>query len=69
MMLAAVEAVTKADAVRESRRHDSDIPAKATASESVHAAFPLSPAVRSAFDETCRAFMREATGHGGFCAA
>jgi hypothetical protein len=38
MMLAAVETVTKADPVWESRRHNSDVAAQATAGESVHAA-------------------------------
>ncbi len=37
MMLAAVETVTNADPVRESRRHNSDVAAQATAGESVHA--------------------------------
>jgi hypothetical protein len=41
MMLAAVETVTKADPVWESRRHNSDVAAQATARESVHAASPL----------------------------
>lgn len=41
MMLATVETVTKADPVRESRRHDADVAAQATARESVHAASPL----------------------------
>jgi hypothetical protein len=40
MMLAAVETVAKADPVWESRRHNSDVAAKATARESVHAASP-----------------------------
>ena len=38
MMLAAVETVTNADPVWESRRHNSDVAAQATAGESVHAA-------------------------------
>jgi hypothetical protein len=41
MMLAAVEAVTKADPVGASRRHQSNAAAQATARESVHAASPL----------------------------
>ncbi|MOA52919.1 hypothetical protein D3C78_1763000 [compost metagenome] len=41
MVLAAVETVTKADPVREPRRHKSDVAAKATAGESVHVASPL----------------------------
>src|SRR5438874_4970126 len=45
MMLAAVETVTKADPVWESRRHNSDVVAKATARESVHAASPQNQAV------------------------
>jgi hypothetical protein len=36
VMLAALETVTKADPVRETRRHDSDVAAKATSRESVH---------------------------------
>jgi hypothetical protein len=41
MMLAAIETVTKANPVWESRRHNSDVAAQATARESVHAAPPL----------------------------
>src|SRR5436853_6309644 len=41
MMLSAIETVTKADPVWESRRHESDVAAKATGRESVHAASPL----------------------------
>ena len=41
MMLAAVETVTKADPVWESRRQNSNVAAQATARESVHAASPL----------------------------
>src|SRR4051794_518161 len=37
MMLAAVETVANADPVRGPRRHNSDVPAQATAGESVHA--------------------------------
>src|SRR5208282_5530500 len=40
MMLAAFETVTKADPIREPRRHNSDVAAQATARESVHAASP-----------------------------
>jgi hypothetical protein len=40
-MLAAVETVTKADTVWESRRHNSDVAAQATAGEAFHAASPL----------------------------
>jgi hypothetical protein len=41
MMLATIEAVTKADPVWESRRHKSDLAAQATAGELVHAVSPL----------------------------
>jgi hypothetical protein len=41
MMLAAVETVTEADAVRVPRRHDADVAAQAPAGEAVHAACPL----------------------------
>jgi hypothetical protein len=37
MMLAAVETVTKADPVWQSRRHNSDVPAQATAGEAIGA--------------------------------
>jgi hypothetical protein len=47
MMLAAVETVTKADPVWESRRHNSDVAAQATARESVHAASPLKSSGRN----------------------
>src|SRR5437868_11275523 len=47
MMLAAVETVTKADPVWESRRHNSDVAAKATARESVHTATPLKSSGRN----------------------
>src|SRR5919197_2412460 len=40
-VLAAVETVTNADPVWESRSHNSDVAAQATARESVHAASPL----------------------------
>src|SRR3546814_12767853 len=40
VMLAAVEAVTDADPVRRSRRHDPDVAAKAATGESVHAWSP-----------------------------
>ena len=40
MMLAAVETVTNADPVWESRRHNPDVAAQATAGESVHASSP-----------------------------
>jgi len=47
MMLATVETVTKADPVWESRRHNSNVAAQATARESVHAAFSskINPAI------------------------
>src|SRR5882672_1030822 len=51
MMLAAVETVTKADPVWESRRHNSDVAAKATARESVHAASPLKSSGRNVFPQ------------------
>src|SRR5687767_10254832 len=51
MMLAAVEAVTKADPVRESRRHDSDVAAQATAGEPVHAASPLKSSGPNVYNE------------------
>src|SRR5262245_27797339 len=54
MMLAAVEAVTKADPVWASRRHNSHVAASATAGESVHAASP--PRSASA---TARAAQRD----------
>ena len=41
MVLAAVETVTQADPVWASRRHYSDVAAQATASESVHAVWPV----------------------------
>jgi hypothetical protein len=51
MMLAAVEAVTKADPVWASRRHNSDVAAQATAGESVHAASPPKSSGRNAYNE------------------
>src|SRR5215218_4612759 len=45
MMLAAVETVTNADPVWESRRHNSDVAAQTTAGESGHAASPPNQAV------------------------
>ena len=41
MMLAAIEAVTKANAIGRSQRHDTDVAAQATALETIHAAPPL----------------------------
>ncbi len=51
MMLAAVETVTKADPVWESRRHNSDVAAQATADESVHAASPPKSSGRNGYNE------------------
>src|SRR5438045_662739 len=51
VMLAAVETVTKADPVWESRRHNSDVAAKATAGESIHAASPLRSSGRNVYNE------------------
>jgi hypothetical protein len=50
-MLAAVETVTKADSVGESRCHDSDVAAQATAGESVHVASPLESSGRNVYNE------------------
>ena len=52
MMFAAVETVTKADPVWESRRHNSDVAAQATAGESVHAASPLKSSGRNGLQRT-----------------
>src|SRR4030095_13367660 len=60
MMLAAVETVTKADPVWESRRHNSDVAAKATARESVHAASPLKSSGRNVYNEPGRASVKDA---------
>src|SRR5213079_670092 len=54
VMLAAVETVAKADPVWESRRHNSDVAAQATARESVHAASPLKPSGRNVYNEPHR---------------
>jgi hypothetical protein len=43
--------VTKADPVWESRRHNSDVAAQATAGESVHAASPLRSSGRNGYNE------------------
>jgi len=51
LMLAAVETVTKADPVWESRRHNSDVAAQATAGEPVHAASPLKSSGRNGYNE------------------
>jgi hypothetical protein len=53
MMLAAVETVTNADPVWESRRHNSDVAAQATAGESVHAAFPPESSGRNGYNGHC----------------
>src|SRR5213075_709052 len=55
MMLAAVETVAKADPVWSSRRHNSDVAAKTTARESVHAAAPLKSSGRNVYNEPRRA--------------
>jgi len=60
MMLAAVETVTKADPVWESRRHNSDVAAKATARESVHAASPLKSSGRNVYNEPRRVSVNRA---------
>src|SRR5688572_15143295 len=60
MMLAAVETVTKADPVWESRRHNSDVAAQATAGEAVHAASPLKSSGRNVYNEPRRASMKDA---------
>jgi len=62
MMLAAVETVTKADPVWESRRHNSDVAAQATARESVHAASPLKSSGRNVYNEPRRASMKAELG-------
>src|SRR5262252_5436527 len=54
VMLAAVETVTKADSVRQPRRNNSDVPAKATARELVHAASPLNQEVGMLSDRFTR---------------
>jgi aspartate kinase len=62
MMLAAVETVTKADPVRESRRHNSNIAAQAAAGESVHAASPPRSRERNVYNEQhcpCNCPLRE----------
>src|ERR1700724_4921742 len=51
MMLAAVETVTKADPVWESRRCNSNVAAQAAARESVHAASPLKSSGRNVYNE------------------
>jgi len=52
-MLAAVETVTNADPVWESRSHNSDVAAQATAGESVHAASPPMSGGRDGRDDRC----------------
>jgi len=61
MMLTAVETVTKADPVWESRRHNSDVAAQATAGESVHAASPPRSSGRNVYNEPRRASMKDAS--------
>src|SRR6266550_127419 len=58
MMLAAVETVAKSDPVWESRRHNSDVAAQATARESVHAASPLKSSGRNVHNEPAQAPFR-----------
>ena len=58
MILAAVETVTKADPVWESRRLNSDVAAQATARESVDAASPLKSSGRNVYNEPRRASMK-----------
>jgi hypothetical protein len=53
--------VTKADPVWESRRHNSDVAAQATAGESVHAASPPKSSGRNGYDE-----HHAAGGHASF---
>ena len=62
MMLAAVETVTKADPVWESRRHNSDVAAQATARDLIHAASPLKSSGRNVYNEPRRASMKAAVG-------
>src|SRR5262249_8572881 len=50
VMLAAVEAVPKADPVWASRRRDSDLAAQATTGESVHAVSPLTSSGRNGYN-------------------
>ena len=64
MMLAAVETVTKADPVWESRGHKSDVAAQATARESVHAASPLKSSGRNVYNEQ-RCHCRNMPAAGG----
>src|SRR5450631_2463753 len=60
MMFAAIETVTKADPVWESRSLNSDVAAQATARESVHAASPLKSSGRNVYNEPRPASMRDA---------
>ena len=60
MMLAAVETVTEADPIWESQRHNSDVAAKTTTRESVHAASPLRSSGRNVYNEPRRACMKDA---------
>src|SRR5207237_3960679 len=60
MMLAAVETLANGDPVGESRRHNSDVAAKAAARESVHAASPLKSSGRNVYNEPRRAPMKDA---------
>ena len=65
MMLAAVETVTKADPVRESRRHNPDLAAQAAARDPIHAASPLKPSDRSVYSEPRSPPGPEHPGAGG----
>ena len=60
MMLAAVETVTKADPVWESRGNNSDVAAQATAGKSVHAASPQKSSSRNGY---LTYSLPELTGH------
>jgi len=62
MMLAAVETVTKADPVWESRRHNADVAAQATARESIHAVSPLKVGGMFTTDSTVVAIARHDGG-------
>jgi hypothetical protein len=64
-MLAAVETVTKADAVWEPRRHDSDVAAQATAGESVHGLRLLEDQAASMFAANASNVHVEARPLGG----
>jgi hypothetical protein len=67
MMLAAVEAVTKADPVGGARRHNSDVAAQATAGESVHAASPPKSIGQNGYNEQQRAGKANGFGEVKSC--